>query len=91
MKWFSISKDIAEARVLRDDWWILLREYISRGEKMRFCCGKVDVDGVCCCGGWMHDEDQKVYSHFPVNTNPDGSQEVFRETSRQATHAAGGA
>lgn len=60
IKFFSVDKATAAARVTRDDWWILLREYVARGAKMKFCCGKLDIDGICCCGGWVHDEQQRV-------------------------------
>ncbi|KAJ7019893.1 hypothetical protein C8F04DRAFT_325618 [Mycena alexandri] len=35
-----IDHEMASARPLREDWWLLLREYINTGAKMRFCCGK---------------------------------------------------
>ncbi|KAJ7584121.1 hypothetical protein C8J56DRAFT_197941 [Mycena floridula] len=61
-KYFSFDKDTAAARVIPEQFWILLRQYFDQGAKMKFCCGKLDIDGICCCGGWVHDEEkQKLY------------------------------
>lgn len=63
LRHFAITKETARAQSLRDDWWVLLREYISTGTKMRFCCGQVKLPGfedICCCGGWVHDPEQRV-------------------------------
>ncbi|KAJ7928162.1 hypothetical protein B0H13DRAFT_1597845, partial [Mycena leptocephala] len=59
----SIDHEMARARPLREDWWLLLREYINTGAKMRFCCGKIPTPGfedICCCGGWVHDTEKRV-------------------------------
>ncbi|THU83659.1 hypothetical protein K435DRAFT_822915 [Dendrothele bispora CBS 962.96] len=63
-KQFAIDKRTAKVGVVREDWWILFREYVSAGQKMKFCCGKLNIPGVtddlCCCGGWTHDQGKKV-------------------------------
>ncbi|KAJ7890130.1 hypothetical protein B0H14DRAFT_2690686 [Mycena olivaceomarginata] len=57
---FSIDKDLARANIVRQEWWLLLREYIKLGARMRFCCGRVPgMEDVCCCGGWVHDEEKR--------------------------------
>ncbi|KAF7293900.1 hypothetical protein HMN09_01186100 [Mycena chlorophos] len=60
IKMFAIDKDTARAKPTTDQWWTLFRQYVEAGAKMRFCCGRVPgVEGVCCCGGWTHDEEKK--------------------------------
>ncbi|KAF8169003.1 hypothetical protein K438DRAFT_242583 [Mycena galopus ATCC 62051] len=62
MRHFAISHEIARTRSLRADWWVLLREYINNGTKMRFCCGKIPIphcEDICCCGGWVHDAEKR--------------------------------
>ncbi|KAJ7150682.1 hypothetical protein C8R46DRAFT_1305323 [Mycena filopes] len=59
---FAISKETARAQSLRADPWVLLREYINVGAKMKFCCGRLRIPGmddICCCGGWVHDEEKR--------------------------------
>ncbi|KAJ6516547.1 hypothetical protein C8R47DRAFT_1312987 [Mycena vitilis] len=59
---FAISREVARAQSLHDKPWLLLREYISIGAKVRFCCGKLrnlGLDDVCCCGGWVHDAEKR--------------------------------
>ncbi|KAF7288923.1 hypothetical protein MIND_01408500 [Mycena indigotica] len=59
-KVFAFSKEVAGAARTRDDWWILFREYVAVGAKMKFCCGRIPgFEDVCCCGGWVHDEEKK--------------------------------
>ncbi|KAJ6613764.1 hypothetical protein B0H10DRAFT_2222003 [Mycena sp. CBHHK59/15] len=61
-KWkhFSIDKTTAQAPSTRPDYWTLFREYVKAGAKMKFCCGKVaESAGICCCGGWVHDEEKQ--------------------------------
>ena len=55
IKYFSIDKSVASARVISGPWWPPLRHILENGKKMKFCCGK--FDGGCCCGGWVHEED----------------------------------
>jgi hypothetical protein len=60
---FSIDKSTARAKIVRQDWWILLREYIELGAKVKFCYGRFEVpwmDDACCCGGWVHDAEKLV-------------------------------
>jgi hypothetical protein len=64
---FSIDKDLARANIVRQEWWLLLREYIKLGARMRFCCGRVPgMEDVCCCGGWVHDEEKRVRFRLPA-------------------------
>ncbi|KAK7461382.1 hypothetical protein VKT23_008561 [Stygiomarasmius scandens] len=61
LKQFSIDKRAANANVVREDWWMLLREYVNAGRKIKFCCGKIKIPGaedLCCCGGWVHEGDK---------------------------------
>ncbi|KAJ7488337.1 hypothetical protein FB451DRAFT_1227031 [Mycena latifolia] len=61
MKHFSIDKRTARAKIVRQDWWILLREYAESGAKVKFCCGRLGgpgTDDICCCGGWVHDAEK---------------------------------
>ena len=58
MKFFSIPKDAAKAKVISGPWWIPLRWILENGERLRFCCRKLD-EGICCCGGWLHEKDAK--------------------------------
>ncbi|KAJ6608644.1 hypothetical protein B0H10DRAFT_1815351 [Mycena sp. CBHHK59/15] len=61
LKQFSIDKVTAHAKIVRQDWWILFREYVAVGAKTKFCCGKIPgMDDVCCCGGWVHDAEKRV-------------------------------
>ncbi|KAF8899726.1 hypothetical protein CPB85DRAFT_1256931 [Mucidula mucida] len=46
----------AQASLVRQDWFKLLREYVDTGSKMSFCCGKLEELGRCCCGGWTRDK-----------------------------------
>ncbi|KAJ7584202.1 hypothetical protein C8J56DRAFT_737956, partial [Mycena floridula] len=57
-KYFSFDKLVAAARIIPNDCETLLRAYVSRGERMKFCCGKPDIGGVCCCGGRIHNEEK---------------------------------
>ncbi|KAK6988120.1 hypothetical protein R3P38DRAFT_3098341 [Favolaschia claudopus] len=60
MKHISIDKQLARARLVREDWWMLFREYVALGARVRFCCGRLPgADDVCCCGGWIHDEEKR--------------------------------
>ncbi|KAF7971238.1 hypothetical protein HWV62_21550 [Athelia sp. TMB] len=62
-KAFSFSKDYARATV-NPHWVMLFRDFVLKGNRMRFCCGKLDVPGsdepVCCCGGWTHNSKDMV-------------------------------
>ena len=58
IKYFSINKYVASARVISGPWWPPLRHILENGKKMRFCCGK-DEGGGCCCGGWVHEDEMK--------------------------------
>uniref|UniRef100_A0A0W0G9T7 Uncharacterized protein n=1 Tax=Moniliophthora roreri TaxID=221103 RepID=A0A0W0G9T7_MONRR len=62
-KQFSLDKNMARANVLRPQWWMLLRGYVSAGAKVKFCCGKLggEFSDVCCCGGWTHDKHKLVH------------------------------
>lgn len=61
MKVFSIDKATARAKIVRQDWWMLLKEYVELGAKMKFCCGRLPgMDDICCCGGWVHDAEKLV-------------------------------
>ncbi|KAJ7440560.1 hypothetical protein B0H11DRAFT_2352637 [Mycena galericulata] len=70
MKYFSIDIATARARIVRQDWWMLLREYVAVGAKMKFCCGQFSgpgLDDICCCGGWVHDAERlKAFSDIKV-------------------------
>ena len=54
IKYFSIDKSVASARVITGPWWPPLRHILENGKKMKFCCGKIEGGG-CCCGGWVHE------------------------------------
>ncbi|KAJ6571265.1 hypothetical protein B0H19DRAFT_1255254 [Mycena capillaripes] len=57
---FSIDKETARANIVRQDWWILFREYVELGAKIKFCCGRLPgVEDLCCCGGWVHDAEKR--------------------------------
>jgi len=58
-KYFSIDKSVASARVIAGPWWPPLRRILENGEKMKFCCGKNEELGGCCCGGWVHEDAMK--------------------------------
>ncbi|KAK7046348.1 hypothetical protein R3P38DRAFT_69123 [Favolaschia claudopus] len=61
---FSINKELAKARVVTRDWAALLGEYVRLGARMRFCCGKItEAQDICCCGGWIHDEEKVKEFH----------------------------
>lgn len=35
--------------------WVVFKETVDGGKKMRFCCGEfADLMVVCSCGGWSH-------------------------------------
>jgi hypothetical protein len=57
VKFFSVDKPYGEAPLTRDEWWLLLREYVEKGAQMKFCCGKLPglPNDTCCCGGFTHD------------------------------------
>ncbi|KAJ7203254.1 hypothetical protein GGX14DRAFT_369690 [Mycena pura] len=64
VKYFAIDQATAQARLTRADWWILFREYVKLGAKIKFCCGRLPgVEDVCCCGGWVHDAERRVRNH----------------------------
>ncbi|KAK7046372.1 hypothetical protein R3P38DRAFT_3307753 [Favolaschia claudopus] len=57
---FHIDKTLAKANIARQDWSVLLREYVELGAKMHFKCGKVPgAEDICCCGGWVHEEEKR--------------------------------
>ena len=58
IKYFSIDKSVASARVIQGPWWPPLRDILENGKKMKFCCGKGEGGG-CCCGGWVHADAMK--------------------------------
>lgn len=58
LKYFSITKHVASARVISGPWWPPLRHILENGKKMKFCCGKIEGVG-CCCGGWVHEDEMK--------------------------------
>ncbi|TFY78531.1 hypothetical protein EWM64_g5479 [Hericium alpestre] len=49
---FVIDRPVSRAK-RHPEWYALLRDYITQGRKMRFCCRKLAA-GTCCCGGWTH-------------------------------------
>ncbi|KAJ7584167.1 hypothetical protein C8J56DRAFT_739887, partial [Mycena floridula] len=49
---------VAAARIIPNNCETLFRACGSRREMMTFCCGKTDIDGVCCCGGKIHNEEK---------------------------------
>ncbi|KAJ7572168.1 hypothetical protein C8J56DRAFT_741588, partial [Mycena floridula] len=57
-KYLSFDKSVPAVRMIPNDCEVLFRAYVNRGEMMKFCCGKMDIDGICCCGGWIHDEEK---------------------------------
>ncbi|KAJ7175129.1 hypothetical protein C8R43DRAFT_976018 [Mycena crocata] len=60
LKHFSIDTETAPANIVRQDWWVLFREYVALGARIKFCCGKMGgVDDICCCGGWVHDDEKR--------------------------------
>ncbi|KAJ7121601.1 hypothetical protein C8R44DRAFT_786537 [Mycena epipterygia] len=60
LKHFPIDKISARANIVRQDWWMLFREYVEVGAKMKFCCGRLPgMDDICCCGGWVHDAEKR--------------------------------
>ncbi|KAJ7760320.1 hypothetical protein B0H14DRAFT_2634219 [Mycena olivaceomarginata] len=64
---FSINKDLARENIVLQERWLLLREYIKLGARMRLCCGRVaSMEDVCCCGGWAHDEEKRVRFRLPA-------------------------
>lgn len=55
-KWFSISKDGAEAEV-NPQWETLLDDYFEKGNRMRACCRKLAIsrnEQICCCDELEH-------------------------------------
>ncbi|KAJ7779676.1 hypothetical protein B0H16DRAFT_1499580 [Mycena metata] len=61
LKTVVIDKTTARANLVRQEWWLLFREYVAAGRKMKFCCGEVpDMEGGCCCGGWAHEDEDVV-------------------------------
>lgn len=58
IKYFSINKYVANARVITGPWWPPLRHILENGKTMKFCCGKIEGGG-CCCGGWVHEDAMK--------------------------------
>ncbi|KAJ7584145.1 hypothetical protein C8J56DRAFT_1054679 [Mycena floridula] len=59
IKYLSFDKSVPAVRMIPNDCEVLFRAYVNRGEMMKFCCGKMDIDGICCCGGWIHDEENQ--------------------------------
>ena len=55
-KCFSITEDVASARAISGQWSLPLRHILENGEKMKFCCGKIEGVG---CGGWIHEDKMK--------------------------------
>ncbi|KAJ7723506.1 hypothetical protein DFH07DRAFT_946516 [Mycena maculata] len=63
MKSFSIDRATSRSSIVRQDWWILFREYVTLGAKMRFCCGRLEgLEDICCCGGLVHDAEKLMSS-----------------------------
>ncbi|KAF7343749.1 hypothetical protein MSAN_01955500 [Mycena sanguinolenta] len=57
---FSIDDTTARAKIVRQDWFMLFREYVEQGARIKFCCGRLPgAEDVCCCGGWVHDEEKR--------------------------------
>lgn len=81
-KTFSIDKRHARARGF-PQWWLLLRSYVEKGQRIKFCCGRIGnvpgvTDDVCCCGGWVHDEEAKVSQIGPYPSDIDSHCNSFR-------------
>ncbi|PIL30060.1 hypothetical protein GSI_07637 [Ganoderma sinense ZZ0214-1] len=60
-KHFGIDKIHANARPVCRNPIEQLKENLTEGRKMKFCCGRLEGLPTCCCGGWTH----QVSGHGP--------------------------
>lgn len=80
-KHFAIDRLYQNARLACRDLAHQLKENLEYGQKMDFCCGRIEGLSDCCCGGWTH---RSVSCHFctQCETAPNHSPICGRRCSR---------